>query len=183
MDIETATQTGTLSALYASSKPDAVAVMDATDQRTFRELHENANRLARAFQNAGLSSGDGVALVCSNRCEFIEVLLACLRSGLRLTPVNWHLSHSDAEYIISNCEAKALLIEDRFVDSIWSGGEIHVDLALCIGLAKPGLKSYAEVISQVDPDDLSAPVHGNIMLYTSGTTGRPKGVVYPLVGV
>ena len=61
-------------------------------ERTFRELNARSNQLARAFRAAGLRAGDGVALVCSNRPEFVEVQQATARTGLRLTPVNWHLS-------------------------------------------------------------------------------------------
>lgn len=176
VDIESATQTGTLSAIYASAKPGDVALIDSTQQRTFRELHENANRLAHVFRSAGLQPGDAVALVCSNRCEFVEVFLAAFRTGLRFTPVNWHLSHADAEYIVSDCEARAILIEERFVAATWSGPTPHLEVAICIGSSQAGLKSYADVLEQSDPRDLEGPVHGNLMLYTSGTTGRPKGV-------
>jgi long-chain acyl-CoA synthetase len=68
----------------------------------------------RAFRAAGLRAGDGVALVCSNRPEFVEVQQATARTGLRLTPVNWHLSAEEANYIIDNCDAKALVVDSRF---------------------------------------------------------------------
>jgi long-chain acyl-CoA synthetase len=67
----------------------------------------------RLFRDRGLVPGDALALVCSNRVEFVEVLAATLRCGLRLTPVNWHLSADEIAYIIRDCEAKALIGEAR----------------------------------------------------------------------
>lgn len=167
--------TGMMSALYARQKPHAVAVTDAHGQRTFQQLHLNANRFASALQASGLRRGDSVALVCGNRVEFVEVLLACLRSGLRLTPVNWHLSQNEAMYIVSDCEAKALVVESRILDS-WEAIEGQFLAKISIGAEAPGFVDSETFIAGSRSADPDAPEHGTVMLYTSGTTGKPKGV-------
>lgn len=104
---------GMVSAFWAQVKPDRVAIWDRFGTRTFRQSNENSNRLARVLRKAGLKPGDSVALFCSNRAEFIETLNATRRTGLRITPVNWHLAASEIAYIVSDCEAKALIAETR----------------------------------------------------------------------
>ena len=101
---------GMLSALYARIKPNAVAIHAPRGNRTFKQLHENANLLAAALRRAGLKPGDHMALICPNTAEFVEVMAANLRSGFRLTPINWHLSAPEAAYIVNDCKAKALIV-------------------------------------------------------------------------
>src|SRR5882757_9133031 len=82
-------------ASWAQIKPDAMAVIDRFTKRTWAELNANANRLARLLRARGLKPGDGVALFCTNRVEFMEALNASRRTGMRITPVNWHLTASE----------------------------------------------------------------------------------------
>ena len=108
-------------AVWAELQPDRIAVYDYTEQnRTFGELNAMANRVARLLRDAGLRKGDSVALLCSNRAEFCDVLLGALRAGIRITPVNWHLTGDEIAYIIDDCEAKAL-----FADSVITSYSIH----------------------------------------------------------
>src|SRR5688500_16520595 len=93
---------------------DQAAIVSPHGDRTFAELNANANRLARALRGRGLSPGDGVAILCANRAEFAEVLAATQRAGLRLTPVNWHLTAPEAGYIVDDCEARAFVADARF---------------------------------------------------------------------
>ena len=81
--------------------------------RTFAEVNANANRIVRLLRGKGLKAGDSVALVCSNRAEFVEVMAATRRGGFRMTPVNWHLTTDEIAYIIKDCEAKAVFAEAR----------------------------------------------------------------------
>ena len=90
--LEEATAKGMSHALWADIKGDQVAVYDPLGAHTFRKINDNANRIVRLLRERGLKEGDAVALLCSNRGEFIEVLSAALRGGYRLTPVNWHLN-------------------------------------------------------------------------------------------
>jgi long-chain acyl-CoA synthetase len=166
---------GMTTSLWAHLKPDAVAVRDPIGQRTFGEVNANANRLARLLRAHGLQAGDPVALLCSNRCEFVEVFAAAIRGGFRFTPVNWHLNADEVEYIINDCEAKALFVDTRYPSGLAAKAP-GVVVRISIGADAPDLLPYAGAIAGLDPSDIEDPKLGTAMLYTSGTTGRPKGV-------
>nr|WP_070959872.1 AMP-binding protein [Hyphomonas sp. Mor2] len=168
-------QSGMLSALYAARKPDQVAVTDYRTSRTFLELHENANRLANAFTASGIQAGDSVALICGNRVEFVESLLASLRTGVRLTPVNWHLSQDEALYIVSDCDAKLVIAEQAILES-WKIERIDDVDGISIDGAIGEFRDYQSTLAEARSDDPMTAQHGTVMLYTSGTTGKPKGV-------
>ena len=109
MDKAEANAHGLLVSWWAARLPDRPALITTSGDRTFAELNANINRLAKALRSRGLTVGDSVALMCTNRPEFVEVLLAAQRAGLRLTPINWHLTGEEAGYIVDNCEAKAFV--------------------------------------------------------------------------
>jgi long-chain acyl-CoA synthetase len=167
--------TGMSAALWAELKGDEVAIHDPISVRTFREVNEAANRVVRLLRERGLKEGDSVALLCSNRAEFVEVLAGALRGGFRLTPVNWHLNAEEVEYIINDCDAKALFAETRY-PSGQSAKAPKVSLKVSIGGEWDGFESYERALEEFDASDILDPKPGSSMLYTSGTTGRPKGV-------
>src|SRR6478736_1040266 len=110
--VDAAVDSGMCMAVWADLQPDKMAVLEVSGRsRTFGELNANANRLVRLMRDRGLQAGDAVAIVCSNRVEFPEVLFATLRGGFRLTPVNWHLKPDEIAYVVDNCEAKALFAD------------------------------------------------------------------------
>jgi len=165
-------------AWHAARRPDTPALITPAETVTYAELNRRANRLARALRHRGLERGDAVALLCSNRVEFVEVLLATQRAGLRLTTVNWHLTADEAAYIVDDCEARVLVAEARFADAARgaAGAATRATVRLAIGGAIEGFEDYAAAVSVEPATDLPDPVLGRQMLYTSGTTGRPKGV-------
>lgn len=171
---------GMVSAFWAQVKPEATAVWDRFGAHSYARINANSNRLARVLRGAGLMPGDGVALFCTNRAEFIEALNATRRSGLRVTPVNWHLAADEIAYILNDCEARALIAETRF-DTIKNAAREARGLALrlSVGGLSDGFEAYESALDGVDDRDLVDPVIGSQMLYTSGTTGRPKGVHRP----
>ena len=165
-------------AWHARRRPATPVLITTVGTITYGELNERANRLARAFRRRGLRRGHAVALLCSNRAEFVEVLLATQRSGLRLTTVNWHLTADEAGYIVDDCEARAFVAEARFADlaggSTAAAPRAHVRLAVAGSI--DGFEDYDAAVAAEPGDDLDDPALGSQMLYTSGTTGRPKGV-------
>ncbi len=174
---------GMLFAWWAARQPDTLAVSTAEVQWSYAELNGRANQLARALRRIGLLEGDAVALICGNRKEFAEVLLATQRSGLRLTPVNWHLTAAEAAYIVSDCEARAVVIDGRL-------GELARTLRAEVGdapvrwllIGEGGVtefEDYEAAVAAEDGANIADPAPGSSMLYTSGTTGRPKGVHRP----
>jgi long-chain acyl-CoA synthetase len=170
-----AAHVGMTASIWAELKPDAVAIHDPIGKRTFAEVNANANRIVRLLRSHGLKAGDAVALLCSNRAEFVEVLCATLRGGFRFTPVNWHLNADEVEYIINDCEAKALFADTRYPAGL-SAKAPEVLIRVSIGADAEGFIPYASSISAFAGDDIDDPILGVSMLYTSGTTGRPKGV-------
>src|SRR5690242_7562670 len=83
---------GMLLAWWAEQQPDVAAIVSPHGDRTFGQLNARANQLARALRARGVTEGDSLALICRNRAEWVEVWAACSRAGLRLTPINWHLT-------------------------------------------------------------------------------------------
>lgn len=176
--LESAVQNGMLVALHAQRQPDVSAVVTDYGDRTFAELNANANRLVRLFAANGIGAGDAVAVVIKNRPEFIETLVATTRSGIRFTPINFHLKAEEIGYIVDNCEAKV------FVADASLGPSVHealnhapgVTLQLSVGGEMEGFSDLSDAIAGLDGSDIAEPTLGSRMLYTSGTTGRPKGV-------
>lgn len=171
--------TGMSIALWAQYTPEATAIISPTGNRTFHELNARANQLARALRGGGLAAGDSVAIVSGNRPEFAEVVFACTRAGLRYTPVNRYLSAAEIAYIINDCKASALIGDARFADLMAETAARSPDtrMLLAVGGAIPGFTPYQEALSREDESDIADPLLGARMLYTSGTTGRPKGVI------
>jgi long-chain acyl-CoA synthetase len=169
---------GMLLAWWAERIPERLALITAHGDRTYADLNANINRLSRALRARGLRPGDAIALMCVNEPEFVEVLYAAQRTGLRLTPINWHLTGEEAGYIIANCEAKAFVCSGSLGDKVTIAGAAGgPDLVkMNTGGYLPGFEKYSSVVAAEDGSDLPDPVMGTQMLYTSGTTGRPKGV-------
>ncbi len=165
-------------AYHAARQPHQMAVHTETGSRTFEALNQRANQLARAFSKTGLVPDDAVAVLLSNRCEFLEVFYACCRTGLRFTPINWHLTGDDAAYILNDCEAKVFVTESRFTTNAIKAAHdaSRVVMALDVDGKIEGFESYSDAIESESGSDIESPTIGSYMLYTSGTTGRPKGV-------
>jgi long-chain acyl-CoA synthetase len=173
-----AAMTGMTVAVWADLKPNATFIHDPDGKTTtFGEVNAAANRIVRLLRQHGLKAGDAVALVCSNRAEFVEVLAACSRGGWRITPVNWHLTADEIAYILNDCEAKAVFCEQHIAASEATVAQAPGLLVkVAIGGPIPGFLDYATALAPLDGSDIPDPVLGNAMMYTSGTTGRPKGV-------
>jgi long-chain acyl-CoA synthetase len=165
-------------ALHAQISPDHMAIVSPSGDRTFAELNANANRLVRALRARGIGEGDALVLVCANRPEFAEILSACQRMGVRTTPANWHLTAGELAYIVSDSEASVVIGDARFASTVAAASE-EVPVRLAVGGAIDGFDSYSDALSEQPRDDIADPVVGRTMLYTSGTTGRPKGVDRP----
>jgi long-chain acyl-CoA synthetase len=169
---------GMLASFWAHDDPDRPAVASEAGNRTREELNANANRLVRALRAWGVGAGDGIALMCANRPEFAETVAAARRAGLRLTTINWHLTGDEAGYIVDDCEATAFVADARFAEAARRAADLSPRLRACVSVGGKidGFESWDPLLEPEAGDDILDPVVGSTMLYTSGTTGRPKGV-------
>ena len=178
LDAAAALATGMTLAVHARTSPDHPAIVSDAGDRSFDELNRRTNQLVRALRARGVGPGDAVALLCANRPEFVEVYGATMRGGLRFTPINWHLTGDEAGYIVENCEARVFFADARFAQAAVGAARHAREGARLVSLAGeiPGFERYEDLLEGQAPDDLDDPVRGTQMLYTSGTTGRSKGV-------
>ena len=168
---------------WARVKPDHPAVIMAASGEvvTYRELDERSCKLAGYFRSRGIQRGDHVAILLDNDSRYFEMLWAALRSGLYATPVNWHLKPDEIAYIVDDCDAKLVVTSAthrELVEAIdWSAIPAVTTRLMADGTCD-GFESYEHAVDFVgEPIEESS---GAAMLYTSGTTGRPKGVLRPL---
>jgi long-chain acyl-CoA synthetase len=169
---------GMVTAVYAAEAPDRLAVISEMGNRTYAELNARANQVLKALRSRGVEAQSTIALVCSNRPEFVEVYEAVLRGAMRLTAINWHLTADEISYIIDDSEAAALIGDVRFADVLApvASAVAPTVVRLAIGGEIDGFDPYEDAVTAESPDDIDDPRPGTTMLYTSGTTGRPKGV-------
>jgi long-chain acyl-CoA synthetase len=171
---------------FAASTPDkpAVIMADTGATLTYAELDERSIRLSRALHDAGLRPGDDVALLSENSLRYYEVFWAAMRSGLYVTAINQHLTASEVSYIVGDCGAKALVVSTALAGIATDvvGTTPGVELRLAIGGGVPGYDDYDEALAAASPEPLPSQPRGKDLLYSSGTTGVPKGVKAPLPG-
>ena len=152
---------------------------------TFGELEDRSRQLAHLFRDRGLGPGSHVAVLLENHVRYFEVCWAAQRSGLYITPINWHLGGEEAGYILSDCGATALVTSSRMGDLVASlgphldGGD-HPAERRRGGRGLRGLRDGAG--GPTRPSPLDDETEGSLMLYSSGTTGHPKGILPPLSG-
>lgn len=147
---------------------------------SFGELHARSKRVAAALHGAGLRRGDGVALVLPNRPEFLEITWGAQLFGLYYTAVNTHFLPDEVSYVIDDSDAKAVFVDAAMPELAAHIGAAHAAVVarFSVGGALPGWRSYDDALATAGE---APPVSdGSEMLYSSGTTGRPKAVRRPL---
>ena len=172
---------------YAAEAPERIAaVMTGTGETlSYGDLDRRSVQLANVLHDAGLRPGDAVALLTENSLRAFEVYWAAMRSGLYITAVNYRLSPDEVAYIVNDCGAAALITSaEQAVTAGAIGGRIpEVKLRLAFGGPVTSYDSYEETIAASSARPFPDQPHGATMLYSSGTTGRPKGVRPLLSGV
>jgi fatty-acyl-CoA synthase len=171
---------------WAQEFPDKNAIVQAITRETvtFAELNDRSNQLAQLLWADGLRPGDHVAILMENHLRFFEVVWAALRSGLYLTTINRHLTGEEAGYILDNSEAK-LLVTSSYLAEVAAGLASYApncERWLMVDDTVDGYESYESAIAQHSTEPLAEEPAGQFMLYSSGTTGRPKGILRPLSG-
>ena len=172
---------------YAAEAPDRVAAVMAEtgESLSYAELERRSVQLAHVLHGAGLRPGDVVALLTENSLRAFEVYWAALRSGLYITAVNFRLKPDEVAYIVNDCGATALIVsaEQAATAEAITGVTAEVKLRLAYGGPVVGHATYEETIAVAPTVPFGDQPHGATMLYSSGTTGRPKGVRPPLPGI
>ena len=174
---------------FADTHPDRPAViMGGTGSvTTYRELDERSNQLAHALRAAGLRAGDHLALVMDNRPEIYEVMWAGFRSGLHVTPINWHLAPDEVQYVVEDCGATALVVSAACADAVAGiAASTSADLRLVVddgsGRDLEGFADYHITVATQPTTPIDDECEGQWMLYSSGTTGKPKGIKPAAIG-
>ncbi len=171
-------------ASHARLQPNKIGTRDSRRALSFAQWDDRATRLANALLGLGLVKGDRVALLAYNCVEWMEIYVALARAGLVAVPLNFRLLGREIAYIVSHSEARAVIVQDDLLDRI---EPIRAELPLAPGCAihfgaptPAGWRGYEDLIDaapatatdlRVRPEDPFA------LMYTSGTTGRPKGAV------
>ncbi len=172
----------------ARRTPDADAVIAEDARLSFRDLDERTGRLGGALRAAGLQPGDRVALLAANELEYVEIQAACARSGFTLVPLNTRLAIPELAYIVGD-SAPRVLIGGRGEDSRISAlGKEHGLRLLGLGSGREAgaVEAYDDFLSAGVADPEADPLDADLtttFLYTSGTTGRPKGAMIDRSGM
>jgi len=164
--------------------PNKEAVVDGGIRLTYRQLNQRTNRLSRALMRLGLKYGDRLAVLAHNRLEFLETIMAAAKLGLILVPLNWRLTASELGFILKDSRTEALIygqeladlaqaVRDKvaFKQTVLLGEKGAADL--------PAYEALLEAQSGAEPDLIKAPDLDtpHIIMYTAGTTGKPKGAI------
>ncbi|MEM6485176.1 MAG: AMP-binding protein, partial [Pseudomonadota bacterium] len=172
--------------IHAKKTPANVAcVVGATGESiSYAELEASTNQLAHLFRSRGLRTGDGIVIWVENCIRFYQLVWAAHRAGLYYTPISWHSTAEEASYIIKDSGARMLIASARFADTAVSAVELTSDNVDSLSLFAPiaGFSSLDELIAEQPGEPISDQTSGRELLYTSGTTGNPKGVRFPLNG-
>ena len=169
---------------WAAQKPTHLAAVDAFsgETLTYKELDATSNQLAQLMYATGLRKGDHVSVFMDNNLAYFIAVWAAFRSGLYLTTVNRYLTAEEAAYIVANSESRVLISASNLADVAQEIPELvpNCESFLSVGGSIDGFQPFDEALTEHSAEPLAEQPAGSFMLYSSGTTGRPKGIYRPL---
>ncbi len=176
---------GIVLGMHAHTFPDKIGARDLERAMTFRTWHERSCRLANALMGLGLSKGDRVCVLAYNCVEWLEIYAATALAGLVAVPINFRLVGPEIRYIVENCEAGALIVQDQLIDAIEPVRDtlpVSPDKFIIFGTNRrhAGYRAYEDLIAAASdrpPAVTVMPDDPWTLMYTSGTTGKPKGAI------
>jgi len=176
---------GQMLTVHAALRPHRTGARDLSRSMTFLEWNRRSCRLANALLGLGLAKGDRVAVLAYNRVEWLEIYAAVAKAGLVAVPINFRLLGTDIAYIVENCGARAFVVEAPLVETVEgirgglgvpAGNYVHLGETA----APAGYRAYEDLLaaaSDAEPAVAVAPEDLWVLMYTSGTTGKPKGAM------
>ncbi|MFQ5696915.1 MAG: acyl-CoA synthetase [Myxococcota bacterium] len=171
---------------FARTAPDRPALIYGNGEsvETYAQLEQRSRQVAHMLRGFGLVEGDGVAVLVGNEDEFFDLYWGAQRVGLYFTAVNWHLAEAEVRYIVENCDAKVLFASARMEKLAVAGGKAtNLEQRISLHGEIEGFTRYEDAVGAAPEDPpLDHQRGGSVMLYSSGTTGQPKGVRRPLPG-
>ena len=171
--------------LYAHICKDKIGARDSKRAITYGQWEERASRLANGLLGLGLEKGDRVAILAYNCLEWMEIYVAMAKAGLVAVPVNFRLVGPEVTYIVQNCEARAMILQAPFcelIDGIREDLPVASNCYVLFGVEEEyqGYQNYETLINRssvANPGMIVLPEDAWAFMYTSGTTGNPKGVI------
>ena len=169
---------------HAQHKPDAPAIVMGTSGEviTYQQLNDRSTQFARALRERGLKDGDHIAILMENNRAFLEITWAAQRSGLYYTAINRQLRADEVQYVLDDCGAVALVASESVAEAVAGLDLSRVPIRVCAAGVLTGFEHYDDIVEATSQVPLEGEREGREMLYSSGTTGRPKGIRKPLPG-
>jgi fatty-acyl-CoA synthase len=169
----------------AQRAPDRPAVIMGRSGEviTYAQLEDRSRRVAQVLRRRGLRPGDRLALLLENHPRYAEIIWGAIRAGLYFTPINTHLTASEVDFIVNDSGATGLIGSRSLIEDLRGSGQdvaVELDLRLMVDNPLDGYESLEGLMADVLADPLPDEAEGRGMFYSSGTTGRPKGIAWPL---
>jgi long-chain acyl-CoA synthetase len=165
----------------AARHPDKPAIIMANSGEvvSYRELDERSNQAAQLFRSLGIQRGDHIGMMIENTRQFLEIAQGALRSGIIFTPVSTHLKKDETRYILENCNARLFIgsVALAAVAEELLGEVPAIEHFFMVNGTRPGFESWDEALARQPTTPIADESVGTPMLYSSGTTGQPKGVL------
>jgi len=163
--------------------PGKTAIAFENGQISYASLNQRVNRLAHALLGQFLGLGDRVAILMTNRPEYLECYFAGSKTGITMVPINYRLSEQEVSYILSDAMPRGIIFEESYAELVgeFMRSHPHLEFGICVGKTVPGwAMDYEESLRSAcdsEPEARVSPKDLIYIMYTSGTTGRPKGAM------